>query len=101
MESAPYLQTWRLYNGLTQKELGKGSGLTQAQISYLENRTHAPTLETLNKLARTLGIGVGELMQPPASSYPSLSRQEVSILWGGKGCSPILAHPATNHKAGL
>ncbi len=40
---------------LTQKELAKISGLTQSNISNIENGTNRPTLPTLKKLADALG----------------------------------------------
>ena len=95
MEPTLYLQAWRLYRGLTQKELAERSGLTQAQVSYLENCSHAPTLKTLNKLTQALGAGVGELMRPPPSAHPPLSRHDIdavalSIVSGERGLGPQL-----------
>lgn len=95
MADTPYLQAWRLHKGLTQQELAERAGLTQAQVSYLENQAHIPTLKTLNKLAEALGTGVGELMEPPPSPYPPLSRHDIdavalAIVSGERKLSPGL-----------
>ena len=80
MEPPLYLHAWRVQRGLTQDALAKRAGLTQAQVSTLENQAHLPTLKTLNKLAQALGAGVGELMNPPPRPYPSLSRHDIDAI---------------------
>jgi DNA-binding XRE family transcriptional regulator len=40
---------------MTQKELAKGSGLTQANISNIEKRISKPTIDSLKKIADALG----------------------------------------------
>ena len=44
--------------GLTQGALGKLAGVTQQQIAKLENPDENPSLETLAKVARALGLEV-------------------------------------------
>jgi transcriptional regulator with XRE-family HTH domain len=46
----------RAERGLTQAQLGRLAGLTQPQIARLEAGDHEPRLETLDKLARALGL---------------------------------------------
>ena len=41
--------------GLTQKELAERKGLQQSNISRIENGNGNPSLETLNKIAQSLG----------------------------------------------
>lgn len=41
--------------GITQKELAQKSGLTQANISKIENGTSHPTIDSLKKIADGLG----------------------------------------------
>lgn len=41
--------------GLTQKELAERTGLQQSNISRIENGNGNPSLETLNKIAQSLG----------------------------------------------
>ncbi|HCV55956.1 MAG: helix-turn-helix transcriptional regulator [Galactobacillus timonensis] len=42
--------------GLTQKELSQRTGITQADISRIENGTRNPSLEMLKRLAKGLGM---------------------------------------------
>lgn len=41
---------------LTQKELSKRTGITQADISRIENGTRNPSLEMLKRLAKGMGM---------------------------------------------
>ncbi len=43
---------------LTQKELSARTGITQADISRIENGTRNPSLKMLKKLARGLGMQI-------------------------------------------
>ena len=43
-------------SGLTQKELAKRTGITQADISRLEKGNANPSLKTLNRLAKGMGM---------------------------------------------
>lgn len=43
-------------NGLTQKQLADVTGITQADISRLENGTANPSLRTLKRLAAGMGM---------------------------------------------
>lgn len=42
--------------GLTQKELSERTGITQADISRIENGTRNPSLSMMKRLARGLGM---------------------------------------------
>jgi transcriptional regulator with XRE-family HTH domain len=42
--------------GLTQKELSERTGITQADISRIENGTRNPSLEMVKRLAKGLGM---------------------------------------------
>jgi DNA-binding XRE family transcriptional regulator len=48
-------------NNLTQVELAKLSGLPQSHICRLEAGVHSPSFKTLEKIARALGVTVGDL----------------------------------------
>ena len=45
----------RREEGLTQKELSERSGITQADISRLENGNANPSIRTLQRLANAMG----------------------------------------------
>lgn len=44
----------RRHRGMTQKQLAQKSGLTQSNISNIENGTSKPTIDTLRKIADAL-----------------------------------------------
>lgn len=46
----------RKMQNITQKELSEKTGITQADISRIENGTRNPSLEMLKRLARGLGM---------------------------------------------
>lgn len=47
--------------GLMQVDLAEAAGLTQSHISRLENAEHSATHLTLTKIAKALGVEVGEI----------------------------------------
>jgi DNA-binding XRE family transcriptional regulator len=52
----------RIGAGLTQKQLGKRSGIDQAVISRLERARNRPRVDTVKRLAIALEITVAELL---------------------------------------
>jgi XRE family transcriptional regulator, regulator of sulfur utilization len=59
----------RLAAGLTQKQLASASGVDQADISRIEHGENNPTTETLDALARPLGVTL-DLVAAGASTEP-------------------------------
>ncbi len=59
---------------LSTSKLSKQSGLSQSFIWRIESGEKQPTLETLKKLARGLGIGLGELLGEELMSEPESPR---------------------------
>lgn len=51
----------RKEKGLTQVQLAKKSGLPQSHISRLERAAHSPSFKTLEKVAKALGVSVGDI----------------------------------------
>ena len=56
------LKKIRKEKGLTQKELGKLCGMSEAQIGQYENGLRNPKMETLEKIANALDISYFELL---------------------------------------
>ena len=57
----------RLEQNITQKELSEKTGITQADISRIENGTRNPSLSMVKKLAQGLGMQLKlEFVQEPA-----------------------------------
>ncbi|WP_112818075.1 helix-turn-helix transcriptional regulator [Rhizobium rhizoryzae] len=54
--------------GMTQEEFAKALSLTRRQVAEIEAGTANPTLETLEKIGRLFGFGVGFI---PKQSSPT------------------------------
>jgi transcriptional regulator with XRE-family HTH domain len=61
----------RIHRKITMEELSLKSGVSQKHISNIENEKVVPTLETLKKLAKSLGFEITvrlDARDPPNSS---------------------------------
>jgi transcriptional regulator with XRE-family HTH domain len=56
------IKRMRMHKGFSQVELARRSGVSQPAISQIESGTKTPTLDTLRKLAKALGVPVSELI---------------------------------------
>lgn len=57
------LRQLRSAKGFSQTKLSKKSGVSQSFIHDLETGQKQPTIKTIHKLARALGIPVSELIE--------------------------------------
>ncbi len=73
---ARILREARTGQGLSQRELGERSGLTQAQISLIENSEVDLRLSSLIALVDVLGIDLILTPRPPSSAPPSTQEEE-------------------------
>ena len=62
MKFGSYLKTQRELAGLSQSELAKKTGLSQAAISRWEDDLRIPTIENCLILANYYGISIDELI---------------------------------------
>ena len=53
----------RLDRGLTQETLAKKAGVHRVYIAQIEGQTKVPSVATLEKLAKALGVKVGRLLE--------------------------------------
>lgn len=60
-----YLKNWRLVRGYTQAQLSAISGVREATLSEVEGFRHAPSIETLDKLADVLCVDVDRMYTDP------------------------------------
>lgn len=69
--------------GLSQTDLSRMAGCTQAQISAYERGNAYPGLETLQNLAKAFGITVSELLneREPKPTPPRPPTKEEMALW--------------------
>ena len=56
--------------GLTQAELSTHAGIGRVTLTRIERGEHSPRTETLTAIARALGVGVEDLILPPARQNP-------------------------------
>jgi len=60
---AAKLKALREQRGLTQEQLSERSGVSRTYLARLETGRQDPTLSTLEKLAKALGVKVGRLLE--------------------------------------
>jgi len=60
---AEKLKALRERRGLTQEQLSEKSGVSRSYLARLETGRQDPTLSTLEKLAKALGVKVGRLLE--------------------------------------
>lgn len=70
------LRKTRTGQGLSQRELGQRSGLTQAQISRIENGEVDLRLSSLLALVDVLGLDLTLTPRPPAPDPPGRQEEE-------------------------
>jgi transcriptional regulator with XRE-family HTH domain len=57
------LKALRERRGMTQKQLAEKSGVGRSHLARLETGRQDPTLSTLERLAKALGVKVGRLLE--------------------------------------
>jgi DNA-binding XRE family transcriptional regulator len=55
------VKAWRTHLGLTQSEIAKKAGVTQAALSQMENTENTLRTATLEKLAKAMNLSVDQL----------------------------------------
>lgn len=63
MPTGTRIKEIRKQKGLTQKQLGELCGMYESQIRKYENGNANPKIETLQKIADALGVGVYEFLE--------------------------------------
>lgn len=61
LENIPLAKAWRLHLGLTQREVAKKAGITQAALSQMERAENPNRTATLEKLAAAMGLSIEQL----------------------------------------
>ena len=64
-ETRLFLREWRKQRRLTQKELGRLTGISESVISRYEAGERRVHVGVLGKLAAALGVRPGTLFMPP------------------------------------
>ncbi len=75
------IQALRKYNKFTQEELAEKIGIGTPNISYFETGKFAPSLETLEKLAKALNVEMYEFyMFKPYKSTEDIRKELVEVI---------------------
>ncbi len=61
IDGVPMVRAWREHLGLTQTEVARRAGMSQAALAQIESGEHRPRKATLEKLAEALGITADQL----------------------------------------
>jgi len=61
------LRTVREQSGMSQRELAKRAGVTNATISLIEQESHAPSLASLHRILNAIPISMAEFFALPTS----------------------------------
>lgn len=64
IDSLAYLHATQVKQGISQKELAERIGMKQAQLSKIEQLDSIPSLKTLDRYARGLGLVTTILFRP-------------------------------------
>lgn len=68
IDSLAYLHAQRIKMGISQVELAKRIGMKQPQLAKIENMTSIPSLSTLNRYAKGLGLVATVSFKPLATA---------------------------------
>lgn len=88
------LRTIREAKNLSQGDVERRSGLLRCYISRVENGHTVPAIETLERIARALGVPLYQILAPDEPSPTELSKHGKSE-WGYSGKSAHYMHRLT------
>jgi len=88
------LRAARASAGLTLAEVAVQAGLTKGFLSRLERDEVSPSVASLVAVCAVLGLRVGELFEPPATSLVRAD-DAPRIAFGGVGVREVLLTPGT------
>ncbi|MGY4224984.1 transcriptional regulator with XRE-family HTH domain [Bradyrhizobium sp. USDA 4503] len=71
------LRRLRLERSWSQDDLAAEANVRQALVSAMEVAAANPTLETLDKVAAALGVGVADLLAVPAAKQRPVTRRDL------------------------
>lgn len=87
-----FIRSYRLARKESLQSLANRSGVSRSMIGQIESQQTSPTLAVLAKLARSMDISLGDLVEPPESSLllsQSVATKENIV---SKRGSPFVCH---------
>lgn len=70
----------RLERGISQNQLAKSAGISQAGLSAIENTTKSPNIDTLGRIANVLGVSTDYLLGRTDVERPTIDLEKAGIL---------------------
>lgn len=74
----------REQQGLRQEDLAEKAGIQRPNIARIEKGKHLPSISTLQKVARALGLDMSALMTAPATSEEGRHELTEMAEWGSR-----------------
>ena len=74
LDGVPPLRAWRDHRGWTQAELSAKSGVARDLIAQIETRRRNGSIQSINRLARALGIPIEALIEDEGDEIASGER---------------------------
>ncbi|CCB66802.1 MULTISPECIES: helix-turn-helix domain-containing protein [unclassified Hyphomicrobium] len=75
--------------GLSQRELAKRAGVTNATVSMIEQETHAPSLASLHRLLTSIPISLADFFALPVSQKNALFYDEGDLAVVSRGAADL------------
>ncbi|MFA5957641.1 helix-turn-helix domain-containing protein [Hyphomicrobium sp.] len=75
--------------GLSQRELAKRAGVTNATVSMIEQETHAPSLASLHRLLAAIPISLADFFALPVSQKNALFYDENDLAVVSRGAADL------------
>jgi len=85
LDVGSHLRAIRQLHGLSQRELAKRAGVTNATISLIEQDSHAPSLASLHRILNAIPISMAEFFALPMSRQNALyyEKDELTVVSRG------------------
>ena len=90
-----HLKEKRKKAGLSQYQLSKLAGISQATISHIERGMFIPTIDTAYRVAAVLGVRVDDIFVPEPGELPKTYDAQEDRING----RTTLSHPENQHTA--
>ena len=89
------IKALRKAKNLKQRELAKKLRMTSAQLCRIESSKNAPSIKTLARIAKALGLSLSELMDDDSPCQPSTavvcSSDETRVYAADNACTPTIS----------
>jgi transcriptional regulator with XRE-family HTH domain len=83
------LKAVRLREGLSQRELAKRSGVTNATISLIEQESHAPSLASLHRILTAIPISMADFFAIPVTDRNALFYEAKDLTVVSRGAADL------------